>query len=214
MPFMAGGFTKTVEVPDLQKADPEQAKAQLAEIGLVMVMDTLPEYNQKVEAGKIIKSRPVATARVKKGRRVWVTISKGLKQVELPDLKGYSVRQCEITLQQMGLKLGEVIWSKKNGIPVGVIFGSEPGAGTVIEPNSVVNLLASSGGYHSTHVTPKLIGMSLNKTKDYLSKLNLNLGQIEYRESQDQLPNTVLEQTPVPGLPLKTDVTINLIVSK
>lgn len=100
MPYVAGSFKKTVEIPDLKKLIPEEVEIILKDIGLTMVIDTMADYSQEVETGKIIKSRPVAKSKVKKGRRVWITISKGLKQLELPDLKGYSLRQSEITLQQ------------------------------------------------------------------------------------------------------------------
>ena len=108
MPYVAGKFKGTVKVPTLVSLAPEEAKGILNRNGLLYMLDSTGDYSNAVAAGKILSQYPLEGTEVKKGRRVWVKISRGLKSVEVPALRGLSLRQAEISLQQAGLSLGRV----------------------------------------------------------------------------------------------------------
>ena len=213
MPYMAGKFKGTVHVPGLVSLPPEQAKAILDKNGLIYMLDSTGDYSTDVAAGRILTQYPETGTEVKKGRRIWVKISKGLKSVVLPSLRGLSLRQAEITLQQLGLKVGRVREVRNGTIPAGAVIGTQPGAKSTLSKSSEVNIELSQGTDAEPSGLPSLTGMSLGQAKDRLKGLGLTLGKITYKKDGRSLPNTVLSQSPDAGTEAKGKP-VDLVVSK
>jgi serine/threonine-protein kinase len=146
MPLAAGKFRSTSEVPRLAGLKPENAEQELRTRGLSLMLDSVSDFSADVPAGHIQFQFPEAGTEVKRGRRVWVRISKGLRSVEMPPLRGMSLRQAEISLQQLGLKLGRVRPVRGSPVPPGAVIGSRPKAGALLEKGRVVDLDISSDG--------------------------------------------------------------------
>lgn len=199
MPYVAGKFKGTVKVPALVSLPPEQGKAILARNGLIYMLDSTGDYSTDIAAGKILTQYPETGTEVKKGRRVWVRISKGLKSVELPALRGLSLRQAEITLQQLGLKVGRVREVRNAIFPAGAVIGTTPAANAVLEKGREVNIELSQGKDAAPSGMPSLIGQSLSQAKEQIKSLGLTLGKIAYKKQARSLPNTILSQTPPAG---------------
>lgn len=213
MPYVAGKFKGTVEVPALVTLPPEQAKAILDKSGLIYMLDSTGDYSTDVAAGRILTQYPETGTEVKKGRRIWVKISKGLKSVELPSLRGLSLRQAEITLQQLGLKVGRIREVRNGVIPAGAVIGTQPRAKATLEKGREVNIELSQGTEAVASGLPSLTGMSLSQAKDRLKGLGLTLGQVTYKKDGRSLPNTVLSQSPDAGTDAKGRP-VNLVISK
>jgi hypothetical protein len=213
MPYVAGKFKGTVKVPALVSLPPEQAKDILVKDGLIYMLDSTGDYSADVAAGRILSQYPETGTEVKKGRRIWVKISKGYKSVELPPLRGLSLRQAEITLQQLGLKVGRVREVRNSLIPSGAVIGTSPGAKATLEKGREVNIELSQGTEAAPSGMPSLVGMSLGQAKQEIKKLDLNLGKITYKKEAHSLPNTVLSQTPAAGGDFQGRK-VDLVVSK
>jgi beta-lactam-binding protein with PASTA domain len=213
MPYLAGKFKGTVKVPLLVSLPPEQAMDMLGKNGLIYMLDSTGDYSNDVAAGKILTQYPIDGTVVKKGRRVWVKISKGFKSVELPSLRGLSLRQAEITLQQLGLRMGRVSRVRHGSIPAGAVIGTVPPARTTLEKDRPVNVEVSDGQDASEASMPSLVGVSLSQAKLQLKKLNLPLGKVTFKKDPRSLPNSVVTQTPSAGTPLSGQ-TVDLVVSK
>jgi len=213
MPYVAGKFKGTVKVPHLVSLPPEQAKAILVKDGLIYMLDSTGDYSADVGAGKILTQYPETGTEVKKGRRIWVKISKGLKSVEMPVLRGLSLRQAEITLQQLGLKVGRVREVRNTMIPAGAVIGTSPAAKAVLEKGREVNIEMSQGKDAESPGMPSLVGMSLSQAKDQIRKLDLSLGKVTFKKEPKSLPNTVLSQSPAAGGDYKGH-SVDLVVTK
>jgi serine/threonine-protein kinase len=213
MPYIAGKFKGTVKVPSLVSLPPEQAKDILHKNGLLYMLDSTGDYSNDVAAGRILTQYPETGTEVKKGRRIWVKISKGLKSVELPSLRGLSLRQAEITLQQLGLKVGRVREVRNAIFPAGAVITTSPGANATLEKGREVNIELSQGNDAGPSGMPSLSGMSLNQAKAEIKKLNLSLGKITYKKDARSLPNTVLSQSPSAGGDYKGR-SVDLVITK
>ncbi len=213
MPYVAGKFKGTVHVPALVSLPPEQAKAILVKNGLIYMLDSTGDYSADVAAGKILTQYPETGTEVKKGRRIWVKISKGLKSVEMPSLRGLSLRQAEITLQQLGLKVGRVREVRNTVIPSGAVIGTSPAAKAILEKGREVNIELSQGTEAASDRMPSLVGMSLSQAKEQIRKLDLSLGDVTYKKDPKSLPNTVLSQSPSAGGEYKGR-DVDLVVTK
>lgn len=213
MPYVAGKFKGTVKVPALVSLPPDQAKGILVRDGLLYMLDSTGDYSNDVAAGKILSQYPIGGTEVKKGRRVWVKISKGFKSVQVPVLRGLSLRQAEISLQQAGLQMGRVRRVRHGAVPSGAVIGTSPPAHTTTEKGRNVDIDLSEGTDAVSAGMPSLLGMSLGQAKSQVKKLNLALGKIGYKKDMKSLPNTVLSQTPAAGTSLRGQ-TVDLVLSK
>lgn len=213
MPYFAGKFIGKVKVPALVSLQPEKARDLLKKDELIYMLDSTGDYSNDVGAGKILSQYPVEGTEVKKGRRIWVRISKGLKSVELPPLRGLSLRQAEITLQQLGLKMGRVREIRNTNVPSGAVIGSVPAAHATLEKGHAVDVDVSQGKDAVPTGMPTLTGLSLSQAKEQIQKLGLKIGKVTSKKDARSLPNTVLVQTPAAGAAFEGKA-VDLVISK
>jgi eukaryotic-like serine/threonine-protein kinase len=213
MPAIAGQFKKTSPVPELVGLQPEKAQTQLASLGLHYMLDSTGDYSENIPAGHILTQFPPAGTVVKQGRRVWVKVSKGFKAVEVPALRGLSVRQAEISLQQAGLKMGRVAEIAHAAIPAGAVIGTQPPAGAKVENGREIAVNVSRGGQGIPSSMPSLKGLSLSQAQGKIQALGLKVGKVTARADSRSLPKTVLDQSVSAGTQLKGQ-TVDLTVSK
>ena len=213
LPWAAGKFKRKAEVPVVVGLEPERAEAELRGRGLILMLDSLSDYSAEVPAGRVHFQFPDAGTEVKRGRRVWVRVSKGLRSVEMPRLRGMSLRQAEISLQQAGLALGRVRYVRGASLPPGAVIGTRPGPGTLLEKGREVDVDLSSDGSEKSQRMPTLTGLSLTQAKRRIAALGLTLGKVQSKPHGKSLPHTVLSQKPEPGAELKGQK-VDLVVSK
>ena len=212
MPSVAGRFAKTAEVPKLTGMRMEKAQETLKPLGLSLMLDTSSDFSD-LPAGRILSQFPDPGETVKRGRRVWVRVSKGRRAVEVPSLRGMSRRQAEISLQQAGLRLGGTQFVFSAEAPAGAVIGSHPPAQTKVERGRIVSLEVSTGANPSETHMPSLIGLSLSQAHNQIEALHFTLGEISQRADPKSLPQTVLSQNPPPGALLKGEP-VDLVVSQ
>lgn len=213
MPALAGQFKKTSPVPGLVGLTPEAAQKALDTAALQYMLDSTGDYSQNIPAGHILSQFPPAGTVVKQGRRVWVKVSKGFKAVEVPALRGLSVRQAEISLQQAGLTMGKVVEVLHAQIPAGAVIGTVPASGAKVETGRKVAVHVSAGIRATPSTMPALRGMSLTQAKEKIESLGLKLGRVVEKSESRSLPKTVLDQSPAAGSPLKGQA-VDLTISK
>src|SRR5688500_1428824 len=72
----------------------------------VVIQDSL--YYDSLPPGMVLKQVPEADAVVKENRSVYITINRFVPpDIEMPNLVGYSFRNAEMVLKNMGLMLGD-----------------------------------------------------------------------------------------------------------
>lgn len=107
-----------IMVPDITGMQEEEAVSVLSQHDLVGVVDE-QTYVKGVPVGEIINQRPAGNAKVKRGRKVYLTVSSGNQpMITVPDIAdNSSLRQAESRLRAAGFKLapndtieGELDW--------------------------------------------------------------------------------------------------------
>ena len=97
-------------VPDLTGLTVPEATKVAERYGLVLQVSdsTFVGGRQK---GTVVSHVPRSDERVKKGRRVFVTINAfSVPRVPMPNVMGVSYRQAKVTLESSGLKVGKMIY--------------------------------------------------------------------------------------------------------
>ncbi|MGV9283224.1 Stk1 family PASTA domain-containing Ser/Thr kinase [Streptomyces sp. NPDC003730] len=95
-----------VDVPDVTGDDLEDAKAELTDAGLkVEVADE--QVESEFDSGQVARQTPEPGGRAAEGDTVTLTVSKGPRMIEVPDVVGDSVDDARQTLEDAGFEVDE-----------------------------------------------------------------------------------------------------------
>jgi beta-lactam-binding protein with PASTA domain len=146
-----GTGPSSVAVPQLYGNTPAQARSILEEAHLTLG-DRSSEYNGDVAEGSIFFQDPSDAERVEPGTAVDVTVSLGVKPVEVPEVYGLSVAEAQATLSGVGLNSRAV--EVEGDEAAGTALSTDPGVGAALDPGSTVTLYFSAGPPPVTTATP------------------------------------------------------------
>jgi len=208
--YVSSPETKVPKVVGMKEAD---AVSVLKDADFEpIISDTT--FDEKIPRGSVILQKPAAGDVVKKGRRVYIFISSGEPVVNVPMLKGKTIRDAKLSLDRVGLKLGNVSSVPSNN-PKDLIFDQQYAIGTPLKKGDAVGLTISSGVIEEGEITvPDLIGKGLADAQKVLSDSTLKLGKINYQKSFSLLPNTILDQYPSKGNKVHKGTAVDLFVTK
>ena len=211
---------QTIEVPDLTSLSVNEAAREASKSNLrVEVIDSI--YVRRMEKGAVYSQNPKAGTRVKKGRRVMLTINATrAKKVSMPNLVGYSMRQAKAELNSRGLALGKLIYVSDiatNNVLRQIYHNREIRPGVQIETGSEIDLQVGLNPEDNMTYVPNVKGMKYLRAVDAVHDNSLNLGRVVFDKTvknySDSLNATVYKQTPAASkspLLMGSDVTIHL----
>ena len=176
-----------------------------------LVSDTL--YSATYEAGTIVDQYPLPNTRVKEGRTVRLKIAHLEKLVSIPDLIGRSIRSAELMLNQSGLEIDTVYEEFNSDVPSGNVTWQYPKGGDLLNKGMGLHLTVSLGVPPNFYQVPNLFGLSKKKAVNDLQKAGFTIGKLLYRQNEDLIPYTVLDQSIPAETVLEEPSTIDLTVS-
>ena len=127
--------------------------------------------------------------------------------ISLPNYCMSDYRKAELKAEAAGLRT-TVKFEKHEYVPEGLVFKTEPEAGTTVTKNSVVTLYVSTGADVQMIKMPNLVGRTVEEAYVILRTYQLDLGEIEYQDSKKP-KDEVLEQ----GHPVDSEVPMGTKVS-
>ena len=176
-----------------------------------LVSDTL--YSATYEAGTIVDQYPLPNTRVKEGRTVRLKIAHLEKSVSIPDLIGRSIRSAELMLTQSGLEIDTVYKEFNSDVPSGNVTWQYPKGGDMLNKGMGLHLTVSLGVPPNFYQVPNLFGLSKKKAVNDLRKAGFSVGKLFYRQNEDLIPYTVLDQSIPAETVLEEPSTIDLTIS-
>lgn len=200
MPLFAGEFATTGTVPSLEGLSVEAAEASLEEAGFKAEWQEEGRYSAQVPAGMVLVQMPAAGRTAKLGRTVKLTKSLGLREVEIPDLRGKSQKQAEISLSRAGLVRGGIVKGAHQSIPRGVVIRTIPAAGKVARVGDTVKVVISAGAKMGKILLPNLTGQIIDNVYSRLERLGFEVGEIRREKGENgEAPGTILQTSPMYG---------------
>ena len=209
------------EVPSFMNMSVEEAEAVSRQYELRLeVTDSV--YINRMAPGAIFRQNPEAASKVKKNRRILLTINANQpKLVKMPDLVGYSLRQAQSELVSNQLSLGKLIYVKDiatNNVLGQLYKGRAIAEGEKIPSESVIDLKLGINETDSTTYIPEIRGIPYRLVREKLAENSLNLSKAVFDESvtnyADSLSAWVYRQVPAPSdsvtVRLGTGVTVYL----
>lgn len=99
------------EVPNLEGKKLDISKSLLEERNLNLGDVEYKDYDPKYPKEAIVEQNPVAGAKVKAGRKIYVSVNKSeYRLVRVPNLNDKTQRQAESTLKAIGFQIGEITY--------------------------------------------------------------------------------------------------------
>jgi beta-lactam-binding protein with PASTA domain len=177
---------KTIVVPNLSGLTLDEVDDVISSRRLRFeVIDSV--YSTEMPRGTVIKQNPGASARVKRNRKIFLTMNAmNPEMVSMPQLIGLSFRQARLALQNAGLVPGNIEYRPdfaKNNVLQQLYHDTVINEGTVITKGAVIDLVLGMGLSNETTRIPDLIGLDLEEATGIIADYYLNLGAITYDES-------------------------------
>src|ERR1043166_5875913 len=163
-------------VPDVIGKKFDDAKKELQKQGFhIEIQDSI--YIDTVPPLTVLKQFPEGDAKVKVNRNVYLTISRVVPpEVEMPNLVGYSFRNAEMVLKNMGLRIGDATF-KPDFAKNSVLEQSVP-AGTKLNMGTTINLVLGDGIGRTSFDVPDIVVMRFIDAKNLIEASGLILGPI------------------------------------
>lgn len=189
-------------VPAVTGKNINDVEKQLSDAGFeTVIQDSV--YYDSLPPGVVVKQVPDPDQVVKVNRTVYVTINRFIApDISMPNIIGYSFRNAQLTLESLGLKLGDTTFKPdfaKNAVREQLFNGKEIAPGDKIKVGSRIDLVLGSGLGDDNMAVPKLTGLTLADVKVLLEQDGLSLGSILPDATVKDMDNAfVVRQDPMP----------------
>ena len=208
-------YTKSgreVILPDVTQHSFEQADSIFKSKGFRLVIENRI-YEATYPVNTVISQNPPAYSTVKTGRRIYVTLSAGERQVSVPYVIGISKRDAQFRMRQAGLDVNSR-YEYDSYRPKDVVADQSVPSGQDVPENTLITLIVSNGVKPEVFYVPDVVGMSLNAAIESIEQSGMKTGFVSYEGNSDLLPDTVIEQKLEPGTEVKYNTQLDLVVSK
>ncbi len=162
-------------------------------------------------AGQVIDQDPAAGEQVVEGTEVVLDVSKGTKQVEVPNVVGMTEADARATLEQAGFEVSSTN-APSDTTPQGNVSDQSPDGGTQAAKGSTVSITVSSGP--STTTVPDEVGQDKQVAIDDLKANGFKVHATNVACSDPNQDNIVQDQDPAGGSDAPTGSTVDIFVCK
>ncbi len=136
-------------VPNLTGKSISVAKIELEQNHLVMQIQDSANFNPKYPKFSVIEQDPVAGAKVKEDRKIYITLNpSGYRKIAVPDLKERTFRQAKPTLEAIGFIVGKLTYVDNIGkdMVLKMMFdGKEIQPGDMLPKTTKIDLVLGNG---------------------------------------------------------------------
>jgi len=138
-----GGVPISVEIPDLTGSDQAQALNDLQNFGFKVGIEN--SAHPIIPTGAVIKTQPPAGTSLSPESLVTIIVSVGPEAFPVPYIVDIELDRAIYVIEQSGFVVGQKLEANDDDVPRGFVISQNPAAGTKLGPNSVVDLVISSG---------------------------------------------------------------------
>ena len=210
---------REIAVPDFTNMTWNEARKAASDAGVrVILADSV--YVRRLRPGVVYLQTPNAGDHVKRGRRIRLTTNTTVpKEIAMPSLVGFSMRQAKAELTRNGLVLGRLIYTRDiatNNVLRQQRGGVDIKAGTPVASGTTINLVVGLSPNDNMTYVPKLIGKQYLPAVDQTLESSLNVGKLHFDETvktyADSVSAFVYQQRPAASEKQRmgTEVTLSL----
>jgi beta-lactam-binding protein with PASTA domain len=196
-------------VPDVSGLPAADAQASLEAEGFVVA--TEERTNANVAAGVAVKTEPAAGTEIEVGGEVLLTISKGPRQVVVPDIVGLIKADARTAINDAELRPGEetVI---EDAAPRNTVLSQDPVADSEVDKGTAVDYTVSSGPPSAE--VPQVKDLPEAEAVAAIEGAGLVVGTIEQKTNANVVAGNAIKTDPAAGESVEPGATVTLTVSK
>jgi eukaryotic-like serine/threonine-protein kinase len=184
-------------VPFVRGSPRAQAEKRLKAAGFKV--DNRQEFNENVAKGRVIETSPSEGTRIERGSTVTLVVSRGPRQVEVPDVVGKDRDEAERLLESAGLQVSFTDREDADKDP-GTVLEMAPAAGTQAQKGATINLIVAKEPKQVD--VPDVVGdgtTSVNDAVDALEQAGFRVRQKEKKVNTPDEDSLVIAQDPPGG---------------
>lgn len=210
--FLFKATVTAIEVPDVVGMTISAAKKEVEPKGFSITLQGA-EYSQEVPRDKILRQSPGPKTTVKEFREIFVTLSRGARDIKLPSLIGLEEAAAIESLTKLELKPGRISREYTRGVPEGQVIDQDPPANQQLAKEEAVNLVISRGALKGELQMPILTNRPLSTALSILSDSGLTVRKIVRHYDYEATSVTVALQSPIAGSVVEEGDTVSLTVT-
>jgi len=201
-----------VSLPEVTSMSIDEAKKKLEEQRIKY--EITEEYSNDVEQGKVMSQKPNAGTNydIQKNSPVKLVVSKGVKVVTMPKIKGLTYEEAVTELQKVELK-AEKVEEISQSVEEGYVIKQDEDEGKEINAGSTVKVYVSKGNGLEKVTVPSVVDHDVEEAKKSLTEKKLEVN-ITYTENTSKSNGVVLKQSVEVGTVVEEGSSITLTVNK
>jgi len=203
----------TINMPDFTGIKFEEASNSASKMGLELKIEDEVDSNV-YEAGLIVSQSVKPRAKIKKGRVIYITLSRGSKIVAVPDLTGVPKARAVLRLKNADLQEGFEAIVSSNIYKEDTIISQSPAPGEQVPFNTRINLLRSGGKKGAGFLMPDIKEKNVSEIFAILKKNELFVETLTITDDPALPSGTIIAQSPEPGYLINQDSPINLTATR
>ena len=207
--YARGAGEAEVLVPDVTGQTQEMAAQTLRAEGFVPVL--IPETNEEIEVGLVIRTDPAAGEEAPEGSSVTVYVSSGPAEVPVPPVVGQPLDVARQMIESAGLTVGQVTPRADATREEGVVLEQSPPGGVRVGQGAPINLVVSSGP--ESVVIPDVVGKSERDAVAEITGAGLQY-RVQDEYSEEVAEGIVIRTDPVAGTEGIIGDTVLIVVSQ
>lgn len=214
---LATNHGESITVPDIVGLGYEDLDEYLTDRNLRFEVNIDSGYSSDYPPKVVLKQYPEAGQKVKEDRKIFLTLNAmNPPDVKMPMLVDGSLKNAETVLESLGLLMGDITYQPdpaRNAVLDQLFKGNSIEPGTPIAKGSKIDLVIGDGIGRQVFEMPDARGLDLEEAKILILGSSLEVGEIVYIETNEELPGIVFSQSPLPGRMVKVGRKITLYVS-
>lgn len=197
-----------MRLPDLIGMSIQQASKEYPSLKFIIVAE---EPSLTYEAGVILETNPPSGTSVKESAEIKLTISNGLQQLTMPDLRGDTEEKATEVLTGMGFSKDNITIVQKadDTVKEGKIISTTPAAGDDVTLNDGITLFISLGETAQTVTVPGVVDLKESEARAKLKDFSILTKLVPSEKEQ----GTVVDQSLPKGTAVAKGSTITLSIS-
>jgi serine/threonine-protein kinase len=180
-----------VTMPDVEGLSQSAATKQLEELGLTVKV--VKEYDPDIASGKCTRTVPGVGEKSQKGSEVELYVSRGPKQVVVPDVVGDDLEAATKTLEDAGFEVSTT--EEDSSKPENEVLSQSPASGGKADDGSKVKLKVASG----QNTVPDVTGLAKSDATAQLQDAGFKVKSTEVDVTDESEDGLVQTQDPTGG---------------
>ncbi len=176
-------------------------------------------YSENAARNIVLEQDPPPGTIVKAGRRVRLVLSQGAMINSVEDYRGRLVDEVRAEMQTLlasnmpSLAIQEPFMYEESSEPAGTILEQKPEPGSPVTASTVLEFVVSKGSGKVLLNAPDFTGLSIVDALARISETKVNFAFTVSLTSEGQKAETVVEQSPLPGIEMESDTRMQFTVS-